>query len=59
MAVEEHGELRQTHGRETRWAHAQEFEIDAIGGFEREFVAQELVFALPDGGLRVRIFDIV
>ena len=59
MAVEEHSELRQTHSRKTGWAHAKEFEIDAIGGFEREFVAQELVFALPDGGLRVRIFDVV
>lgn len=59
MAVEEHGELRQTHSGKTGWAHAEKFEIDAIGGFEREFVAQELVFALPDGGLIVRIFDVV
>lgn len=45
MAVEEHGELGKTHSREARWAHAEEFEIDAIGGFDREFVAEELVFA--------------
>ena len=59
VAVEEHGELSKAHSREARWAHAEEFEIDAIGWLEREFVAQELVFALPYGGFCIRIFDVV
>ena len=45
--MKKHGKLSQAHSRETRWTHTEELEIDTVGGFEREFVAEEFVFALP------------